>query len=124
MRYIARSVGFEENVEDDFRDVWFAENLDGSGRSISFQRTIHSVDQDEVEMGLDSYCVSTQEGATIYGPVRAVHFDHGVLIFSFDTEDASILGLDETVEIELAVAEAEIDGIRAELRDVLDWGRA
>ncbi|MFD6751895.1 Imm10 family immunity protein [Micromonospora gifhornensis] len=124
MRFIARDAGVEENEEDDFLDVWMAEGGDPSGNGFSFQCALHEVDQDEVDMGLDSYCVATQNGATVYGPVRAAEFDENVLILTFAPDDADLLRTSERVEIVLAVGANQLAAIKHALRRVLSWGRS
>ena len=123
MRYVATSVGIEDSMDDDFMDVWLSERPDGTGRSLSFQRTLHEVEQDDVDMGMDSYCVSADSGASVYGALLAVRRDGRVVTFSFVPEDAQLLRVDETVEVEIDVDDLMLETVMDGLRKVLLWGR-
>jgi hypothetical protein len=123
VRYVATSVGIEDSMDDDFMDVWLSERPDGTGRSLSFQRTLHEVEQDDVDMGMDSYCVSADSGASVYGALLAVRRDGRVVTFSFVPEDAQLLRVDETVEVEIDVDDLMLETVMDGLRKVLLWGR-
>ena len=110
-------------MDDDFMDVWLSERPDGTGRSLSFQRTLHEVEQDDVDMGMDSYCVSADSGASVYGALLAVRRDGRVVTFSFVPEDAQLLRVDETVEVEIDVDDLMLETVMDGLRKVLLWGR-
>jgi hypothetical protein len=123
VRYVATSVGIEDSMDDDFMDVWLSERPDGTGRSLSFQRTLHEVEQNDVDMGMDSYCVSADSGTSVYGALLAVRRDGRVVTFSFVPEDAQLLRVDETVEVEIDVDDLMLETVMDGLRKVLLWGR-
>ncbi|GAB3992570.1 hypothetical protein GCM10029992_02050 [Glycomyces albus] len=97
----------------------------GSQRSFSIQRSTYQPDEQDVQNGMDSYCVSTERGYTLYGCLRSVCFGDALLTLEFREEHARILGSEVRVEFEIGDSEASrID--RAELarklREILDWG--
>ncbi|GIG63674.1 hypothetical protein Lfu02_80460 [Longispora fulva] len=124
MRYTAKSIGFEENVEDDYLDVWLAEELDGTGNSLSLQCHIHEVDESEIEMGMGAYSVSTHDGITVYGAIDRVRFEGAMITFNFKPEDAEILRLDAIVEVVLDADPEVVESVRSGLRTILTWGPA
>ena len=68
-RFIATSVA-AANVQDlNALVVLFAENPDGSGARLELQRAL-SFDAQDCQLSHDTYCLSTETGATYYGGVR------------------------------------------------------
>lgn len=110
-------------VEVNFLDVGFSEDRD-NGRSLSFQRGLEDVDEDDAAMGLDSYCVTTDAGRTVYGGVEEAELGDGVLRLRLAADKAASLRVDPNIELELALE----DRLRAEvidnLRSVLRYGRS
>ncbi|THV35246.1 Imm10 family immunity protein [Glycomyces buryatensis] len=97
----------------------------GSQRSFSIQRSTYQPDEQDVQNGMDSYCVSTERGLTLYGCLSSVCIGDSLLTLEFREEDARILGSEILVEFEIGKSdESRIE--RAELarklREVLDWG--
>lgn len=97
----------------------------GSQRSFSIQRSTYPPDEQDVQNGMDSYCVSTERGLTLYGCLSIMRIRDSILALEFREEDARILGSEVLVEFEIGKSgESRID--RAELarklREVLDWG--
>ena len=122
MRLTSAEIGYFEDYEDDeVLEVAFAGNDEaGTRRSFSFQRTTYEPEEQDVQCGMDSYCVSTERGGTSYGCVRRVRLEGTALTIEFVPEDADDLGFDPLVEIDLCGA--DVTGLGAKLRDVLDWG--
>ena len=98
MRLTAAEVGiFEDYGDDETLEVGIA-GVDGAGvrRSFSIQRSTYEPDDQEVRAGMDSYCVSTERGFTVYGCLRSVRLTGALLTLQFAVEDAEVLAKTET----------------------------
>lgn len=124
MRLAAAEVGFFEDYEDEeVLEVGFA-GVDESGvlRSFSIQRSTYEPDEQEVHSGMDSYNVSTERGLTLYGCLRSVQLSDLVLALEFTLEDAEILRIPASVEVNLREARVDEKSLSRRLREILDWG--
>ncbi|MGW5699616.1 Imm10 family immunity protein [Amycolatopsis sp. SB7-3] len=124
MKLTAAEVGFFEDYEDEEALEVGVAGVDESGtpRSFSFQRSTYEPDEQEIRSGMDSYNVSTERGLTIYGCLRSVRLSEMVLTLEFSAEDAEILEISTTVEVNLSEAQADEENLTRKLREVLDWG--
>ena len=99
-------------------------NEDGSGHTMGFQSMLEEPDRSDIELGLDSYCVSAERGAPVYGGVREVRLQDTVIRVVLDPEVAADFGLDDPViEVILAVDVQSIERLRVGLRQILNYGR-
>ena len=83
----ASAVSFER--DDNLRAQWLvlAEHPDGSGRRLEVQRPLQ-VDEQDRALGLDTYCLVTEEQATHYGGVLDWQIEESALQLAL-TEEAS-----------------------------------
>ncbi len=92
-----------------------AEEPDGSGVRLEFQRASVFDDQDR-RLGMDTYCICTGEGATHYGGVERMDDDEDGVNIALNPEAASRLHVPDAFRIRLAVAPearaAFLDGLR------------
>ena len=77
-----------------------AENEDGSGSRLEIQKAL-AFDEQDRELGQDTYCVVTDTGATHYGGIESWVLEGGVLEIKLPTEVAGLLGLDGGLRIEI-----------------------
>ncbi|MEV6240821.1 Imm10 family immunity protein [Lentzea sp. NPDC051838] len=98
--------------------------LDETGvrRTFSIQRSTDEPEEQDVQYGMDSYCVSTERGATLYGCLSRVRLDGVLLTLEFTAEDAEILEISPTVVIDLHDKATGLADLPANLRRLLDWG--
>jgi Immunity protein 10 len=75
-----------------------SEREDGSGRSLIIQRGLQPDTQDR-RLGLDTYSVSTESGATEYGALKAWDVATGAILLDLEPRAARALGVDEAIEI-------------------------
>ncbi|MFH9607486.1 Imm10 family immunity protein [Streptomyces sp. NPDC017448] len=124
MRLTATEVGFFEDYEDEETLEVGVSGMDESGvpRSFSIQRSTYEPDEQEIQSGMDSYNVSTERGFTVYGCLRSVRFSHMVLTLEFTAEDAEILEISTTVEVNLNEAQVDAENFSRKLREIVDWG--
>ena len=92
----------------------------GARRTFSLQRSTYEPEEQDIQYGMDTCCVSTERGATLYGCPRRVSLDGTVLTLEFLPEDAEVLEVDTTVEAELGAT--GLTDLGAKLSDVLAWG--
>jgi len=71
--------------------VILAQNPDGSGARLEIQRAL-SFDEQDKQLGQDTYCVSTEEGATHYGGIASWRFADNGLEIALDAGAATSLG--------------------------------
>ena len=73
--------------------VVLAEETDGSGMRLEIQKSL-SFDEQDRRCGLDTYCLSTEEGTTYYGGVTSWTLTKGSLEIWLDAEAAEALGVE------------------------------
>ncbi|KOV81796.1 Imm10 family immunity protein [Nocardia sp. NRRL S-836] len=124
MRLTAAEVGFFEDYEDDEALEVGIAGVDGAGvrRSFSIQRSTYEPDDQEVRSGMDSYCVSTERGFTVYGCLRSVRLTGALLTLQFTVEDAEVLDVATPVEVDLSGSGVDGVDLTGRLREILDWG--
>ncbi|WP_207897219.1 Imm10 family immunity protein [Amycolatopsis pittospori] len=124
MRLTAVEVGYFEDYEDDETVEVGIAGVDGAGvrRSFSIQRSTYEPDEQEVRSGMDSYCVSTERGVTVYGCLRGVRLTGAQLTLEFTAEDAAILDVPIAVEADLSGSRTDDVVLSGRLREILAWG--
>ena len=124
MELTARVMGGEVDDVDEVVEAGLAEHADGSGWALLFQRTDHEPDEQDIRLGMDSYCLTTGGGLTVYGGLRRAELDGRLLRLTLSVEAADILRLAEVVTVRLEV-EAALRQVFVEmLPRVVLWGRS
>lgn len=107
-RLHAKAAGAEELPDLGCVVVVFVEQPAGGGWRIELQRSLE-VDEQDRELGLDSYCVVTDDGegagGTRYGGVTGWSIEHNVLHLLLDADAARLLGVHEVLEVEFPAAQ-------------------
>lgn len=98
--------------------VVLSEHQDGSGSRIEIQKSL-MFDEADREAGLDTYCLSTQTGATYYGGVVSWRMDGNNLDLTLDEDAAFELGVDTDLSIELHLPAETVAEVHAGLRRLL-----
>jgi hypothetical protein len=99
--------------------VVFAENADGSGERLEVSRALVEDEQSRA-LGLDTYCLSTEAGATCYGGVASWSLSAGTLEILLDATAAETLGVEGGLRIELNVGREAQEAAKAGLTRVLE----
>jgi hypothetical protein len=86
--------------------VALSEREDGSGRSLIIQSALQP-DVGDRRLGLDTYSVSTESGATEYGALTAWDVAIAAILLDLEPRAASALGVDETIEIGISADRLE-----------------
>jgi len=84
--------------------------------ALLFSLSDMSDDQDAF-LGMDTYCISTQDGATFYGGVESATLDGGNLELRFAAEAAAALGTSRDLLVRLS-DRADAEAVRAGFRRV------
>ncbi|MFF9340313.1 MULTISPECIES: Imm10 family immunity protein [unclassified Streptomyces] len=102
-----------------------AESEDERGFALEFQGDSEEPDEQNIRLGMDSYCVVTPDQNTAYGCLRAVELEGNLLRVTFDPAHLDDLGLgDPVVEAVLQAPADDIARMREALRRILTYGRA
>ncbi len=118
-----RAVGVEDPSEDGVVIVGLAEYPDGDGQNLIFQLGLE-FDEQDVALGMDTYCLSVETGATFYGGVTSCVLDGDLLTIGLDAEAAATLRTGEECRLRLMVPPESIALVAEVLRKVLTGGGA
>ena len=119
MEFDARAVAFLPDGDLEAEVVVLAEQEDGSGRRVELQRPLVVTDDDR-RLGMDTYCLVAETGATHYGGIESATFEDEVLELRLSPDAAHDLGVESGFRIRLAdparTAQVVKDGLRAILQ--------
>jgi hypothetical protein len=90
-RFTGRAVAVQELHDLNAFVVVLAENPDGSGARLELQKAL-SFDEQDRTLGLDTYCLCTEAGATCYGGVIAWTLGPNALEIRLEADAAETLG--------------------------------
>ncbi|MEV6987483.1 Imm10 family immunity protein [Sphaerisporangium sp. NPDC051017] len=124
IRFTAREVGVEEEPELECLTAGLAEGTDGSGMVLMFMCSTCEPDDQDVALGMDTYCVVTADQGTAYGAVNEITLHEKLLrvVVAPDALDALSLS-DPEIEAVLQVSDESIEQLRSGLRRILTYGR-
>jgi Immunity protein 10 len=91
--FVARAAAAWRDDDLGFDAFAAAENEDGSGARLDLQRGFEFDDQDR-RLGLDTYCLVTEDGAVHYGGVRDWSLHGNSLEITLTRKAAQVLGVD------------------------------
>lgn len=118
-----RRVEVTEIIEDQVIVVALSEEQDGTGRVLLFQRAL-AFDEQDVAMGMDTYCLSDEEGTAVYGGVTSCILAQDVLTLRLAPEAAATLAMGSPCRLHLHVDPSAIGQLREGLRRVLMGGHS
>lgn len=121
--FTARAAGVAEEAGDCLT-VGVAEDEDGAGMVLLFMCGLSEPDEQDIELGMDTYCLVTADQGTAYGVVEEVTLRGGLLRVKVAADSLDALGLDDReIEASLVVEDDVIDQLRDGLLHVLTYGR-
>ena len=91
------------SVLDEVVEAGLSEHAGGSGWALFFQRTDYEPDEQDIRWGMNSYCLTTGGGLTVYGGLRRAELDGDVLRLTLSGGAADVLRLAEVVTVRLEV---------------------
>ncbi len=113
-------------VQDDDGDhylIGLRESPEPTSWSIIFMESDADPDDEDIEMGMDSYCIVVDPGqATWYGGVRECQLDGNQLSMTLDSDASVALGLAERTTLELLVSQDDLAMVRNGLKRVFSSG--
>ena len=118
MEFDARAVEFLRDDDLGAQVLVLAEHEDGSGRRLELQRALVITDSDR-RLGMATYCLVNEVGATYYGGVEASSITGGVLELRLSDDAASIMDVNEGYRIRLADVQRAGDVVRKGLQAIL-----
>lgn len=124
IRFSARVVGVQEDEDLEVLSAGVAEYENGTGEMLLFQCGLYEPEEQDIALGMDSYCLVTADQGTAYGSVTGVSLHSRLLRVVVAPEHLDALGLDDTdIEVGLDVDEQDIERLREGLRRILVYGR-
>jgi hypothetical protein len=119
MEFDARAAAFLRDEDLEAEVLVIAQQEDGAGHRVELQRAFIVTDEDR-QLGMDSYCLVAETGATHYGGVESWSVDDNVLELRLSPEAAQDLGVDGGYRIRLiGPSQSTIEVVREGLRAVL-----
>ncbi|MDO9456621.1 Imm10 family immunity protein [Nocardioides sp.] len=117
-------VAFVSVGESDDAFVVAFEEIEDKGRALFLMSDLEEPDDQEIKLGMDTYCLVNQDDETHYGGVERVTLDGRSLGLHLLKGAADKLGLPRVVRLELTVDvdEATVAELRGGLRWVLTFG--
>lgn len=119
--FVARAAAFSRDEELGTEYLVLAEHEDGSGQRIELQRALTITDDDR-RLGMDTYCLVNEAGATYYGGVDGWVLEDGKLELRLDQEAAQVLDVEGGYRIRLADTRKMAAVVRDGLRTILGSG--
>jgi hypothetical protein len=116
---VHRVVG-EELPDLDTYVIDAADREDGSGEALLLMVSLSSYDEQDRALGQDTYCISTAQGATIYGGLTRCVLQFDSLTLGFEPEAAHALEVPLDIILPLRVDPADIRILYDGLRRVLE----
>jgi hypothetical protein len=117
-----RRIEVEEIAQDQVFVVALSEFEDGGGQALLFHLSAEFDGQD-AEPGMDTYCISNEVGATVYGGVRSCDLLGNYLTLQFDEDASSTLGVGSEYQVHLHAPPEAITQLREGLQRVLTGGQ-
>jgi len=93
--FVASAVAFERADDLNAQCLVLAEHPDGSGRRLEVQRSLR-VDEQDRSLGMDTYCLVTEEQDTHYGGVLDWRIEGSTLHVDLTEEADRVMGASES----------------------------
>jgi hypothetical protein len=124
---VARAAGFDRDDDIQCITAGFAEFADGSGLGLLFQAATCEPDEQDVQLGMDTYCITTgDQRATRYGGLIRAELTGNELLLVFSREAGEDFDLDGGMKVRLDVDERALREFKEGFPQVVlvPWGRA
>jgi hypothetical protein len=116
--FTARGVSATELPDLNTEAVILTEDADGDGLRLELQRGLKYTEQDR-RLGLDTYCLVTHTGATVYGGVRSYTLEGSSLTMRLEPIAYDTLGVPEEFTILLETDPATLEKVRLAMVSIL-----
>jgi hypothetical protein len=121
---VAQAAGFAHDEDDEVVEAGFAQGADGSGFALMIQRADYEPDEQDVSLGMDTYCLTTGDGRTHYGGLLYAELDGDQLTLRLSPDAAAIIAITEVTTVRLDVDAASLAAFRSGLPQVVNCGRS
>ncbi|MEV1290093.1 Imm10 family immunity protein [Micromonospora sp. NPDC049679] len=122
-RFVAQLSGVSD--DEGCLTAGVAEQPDGTGRSLIFMCDVDPAEAQDVDLGMDAYCLVTETHGTAYGCVEELTLVGDELRVLLREDAISQLDLeDRSVEVRLDLDRESVDDLSDALRRILTYGRA
>lgn len=115
--FVVRMVSTEDLADPRCFVLGLAEERDGSGFHLVFQRAL-SFDEQDRRLGQATYCITVPSGACHYGGVASCVLGNGLLAIRLRREAARALGTGDRLEFPLEVDGRSVARLRSGLERV------
>jgi hypothetical protein len=117
-QFRAKACAIEEDEDLNSFMIVLADDPENPEEWIELQQALEYDEQDQ-ELGMDSYCIVDESGASYYGGISECKLDQKVLGFALNEEAGATLGFDSLV-IELAFAEPSKEALCEALQTIFE----
>ncbi len=111
-------VAVEELIDVDTFVVGLAEAEVGDGASLLISIALLPYDEQDRALGQDTYCISTEGGATVYGGLTRCVLHNNALLLGLTPDAATTLGLPTQTRFPLTIDHATVARLRAGLQRI------
>lgn len=115
------AVGIDDNPDIDTFTVGIAD-AEVPTRALLFQIRLSPFEDDDINAGWATYCITDEAADVVYGGVDECVLDNRTLTLSFDDNAQAALGTGPRCIYRLLVDDAHIEVLRTGLRRVLTGG--
>ena len=112
-----RAHGVYSGVQEDVLLVVLAAEKEGGGANVTIQRGV-SFDEQDRALKLDTYCITTHDGATHYGGIVAWSVESGFVTLQLSPQARRTLAVDGGFEI--SIPRESTDSVREWLAKIID----
>lgn len=96
------------------------DRADPSAKYFLFQRALGDFTDEDHRLGMDTYAISNEQGKSSYGSLASYKLSGTKLVLNFTVDGAESLGVPTTVELNLALADEDVETLRSGLREVVE----
>jgi hypothetical protein len=114
LRVEVEALGYIDPEDFAAEGVVLTDDRGGEGHTLELQRSLAEPDEQDIELGMDTYCLVVDLGATVYGGVQRWTLIAGELRLELEPWAARELGVDAELVYDLTRVDA------SELRPMLE----
>ncbi len=119
----AKAIAVTELPDDEVFLISIYDNLENPEDGIEFQKSLGEIDDQDLELGKESYCITTSFGSTVYGGLVSCILNRTSLSLRFSSEECEIIGFPDGLKINLETEPETIDALRDGLTRIFDQDR-
>ena len=102
--WVIRACAVEELEEEQTFLIALCDDLENPMNGTELQSSLVGPDKQDVELEMDTYCVSLSSGATVYGGLSSCILDGKSFTLEFELQAAEVLGM-SGLRLQLEISE-------------------